>query len=70
MTDVCVIDDRFVEKQKLGHNAKAMSALDPTPLAGQSPFFVDAQPQGVNNEGLRQVLPENLLHLGNDRRDA
>ena len=64
--------DRFVEKHKVDKSVGCLSALDPIPLAGQSPSFVDAQPNGVNNEGLQRILPENVLQLGKEttKRDS
>jgi len=59
---------RFVEKQKADKSVGSLSALDPIPLAGRSPSFVDAQPNGVNNEGLQQILPKNVLHLGKEQK--
>lgn len=58
---------RFVEKQKGEKLKTTESALDPIPIAGHAPFFVDSQPTGVTNEGLQQILPAELLKLDKKR---
>eukprot|EP00210_Caulerpa_lentillifera_P009139 g8713.t1 len=58
---------RFVEKQMAEKLKTTESALDPVPLAGHAPFFVDAQPSGVTNKGLQQILPAELLKLEKKR---
>jgi len=56
---------RFVEKQQAESLAETQSALDPEPLAGKSVFKTDNQPKGVNNRGLKRILPEDVFNIDN-----